>query len=58
MNSQIAIDLYTFADASELGFGSITYLHFIFENSFDLAFVMVKSRVAPLKFISIHRLEL
>ena len=57
-DSSIAIDLHTFADASELGFGAITYLRFIFENSVELAFVRAKSRVAPQKFISIPRLEL
>ena len=53
-----AIDLHTFADASELGFGAIIYLRFTFENSVELAFVMAKSHVAPQKFFTIPRLKL
>jgi len=58
LDDPIAVDLHTFADALELGFGAVTYLRFVHERNIELAFVMAKSRVSPQKFVSIPRLEL
>ena len=51
--------LHHFADASEDGYGTVTYLllHSIHEQV-HCAFVMGKARVAPLKSITIPRMEL
>ena len=51
--------LHHFADASESGYGTVTYLRT--ENSsgkINCAFVMGKARVTPLKPVTIPRLEL
>ncbi|KAI2645449.1 Pro-Pol polyprotein [Labeo rohita] len=51
--------MHHFCDASESGYGTVTYLRLT--NSRDqvhIAFVMGKSRVAPLKLMTIPRLEL
>lgn len=51
--------LHHFADASELGFGTVSYL--LMENhrgNQHCAFVMGKARVAPVKTVTVPRLEL
>ena len=51
--------MHTFADASQRGYGAITYLRFEdIEGNIHCTFVMAKSRVAPLKETTIPRLEL
>jgi len=51
--------LHHFADASEIGYGTVTYLRLENdEGKIHCSFVMGKSRVAPLKQITIPRLEL
>ena len=53
------IQLHLFADASELAYGAVAYLRFIFKNGgFHVCLVMAKSKVAPLQTISMPRLEL
>lgn len=48
-----------FCDASELGYAAVVYLHWQDDaGSFKTALMMAKSRVAPLKSVSIPRLEL
>ena len=48
-----------FSDASEEGCGQVLYLKLVdTENKIHCAFVMVNSRVALLKFVSIPRLDL
>lgn len=53
-----ATQLHIFADASELGFGSVAYFRRQFTNTVEVSIVMAKSRVSPLKVITIPRLEL
>ena len=51
--------LYHFSNASDEGYGQVSYLILVdTENKIHCALVMEKSRVAPLKFVSIPRLEL
>ena len=51
--------LHTFADASEQGYGTCSYLRQVSETGrIHVAFIFAKSRVAPLKLITIPRLEL
>ena len=57
--SLASVKLHHFADASDVGYGCVTYLRF--ENSAGLvhcSFVFGKSRVAPLKQMTIPRMEL
>ncbi|XP_071819881.1 uncharacterized protein [Apostichopus japonicus] len=51
--------LHLFSDASESGYGVAAYVRFVNEeNQIHCAFVIGKARVAPLKQITIPRLEL
>ena len=54
-----SIELHTFCDASEKAFGAASYWRFQLSNgSVATSLVMAKTRVAPLKPLSIPRLEL
>ncbi|XP_055612831.1 uncharacterized protein LOC129759412, partial [Uranotaenia lowii] len=53
-----SITLHTFVDASELGYAAVVYLRFQQGNRVEVAIVGAKARVAPLKFLSIPRMEL
>ena len=51
--------LHTFADASQSGYGAVSYLRFgDEEGNIHCSFFMAKSRVVPLKAITVPRLEL
>ena len=53
------MELHSFADASMLGYGQCTYLRIVeADGRVHCSLVMGKSRVAPLKAITIPRLEL
>ncbi|XP_055622897.1 uncharacterized protein LOC129766397 [Toxorhynchites rutilus septentrionalis] len=52
------IELHTFVDASELGYAAVCYFRFIEGDRISCSLVGSKSRVAPIKFVSIPRLEL
>lgn len=55
----VSAQLHHFADASEEGFGTVTYLLLHDDNGrTHSAFVMGKARVAPLKLATIPRMEL
>lgn len=55
----IHAELHHFSDASELGYGAVTYLRIQnSKNVIHVAFVMGKARVTPLKTVTIPRLEL
>ena len=52
-------ELHTFCDASTYGYGTCYYLRVLYDDDeVQCCFVMGKSRVAPLKFVSVPRLEL
>ena len=58
-NDLTEYELHHFADASEIAYGVVTYLHTIDENDNALStLVMAKSRLAPVKTMTIPRLEL
>ena len=58
-SSVIDIQLHVFADASELAYGSVSYLRFSYKDgTHSCAFVMAKSKLAPIKFVTLARLEL
>ena len=52
------IELHTFVDASENGFAAVSYIRFSCDGETECTIVAAKTRVAPLKFQSIPRLEL
>ena len=53
------VQLHVFVDASELAFGCVAYLRFSFkEGGHACALVMAKTRVAPIKTMTLPRLEL
>ena len=54
-----SIQLHVFCDASEKAYGCVAYLRFTLKSgTHTCAFVMAKSRLAPLKTITLPRLEL
>ncbi len=54
-----SIQLHHFTDASFAGYGVLSYLHFEnVDEKVNCALVMAKSRVAPVRPTTIHRLEL
>ncbi|XP_055623761.1 uncharacterized protein LOC129767164 [Toxorhynchites rutilus septentrionalis] len=58
LGPQTNIQLHTFVDASLSGFAAVTYLRFEQGSTVECAIVGAKTRVTPLKFLSIPRLEL
>ena len=52
-------DLITFCDASQMAFGACAYVRWkLVDGRFGVRFIAAKSRVAPLKELTIPRLEL
>lgn len=54
----IASQLHNFSDASQDGFGTVTYLRIENCKRVHVSFLLDKARVTPLKPITIPRLEL
>ena len=55
----VSCQLHHFSDASAMGYGAVSYLRLVNDlGQIHCAIVMAKSRVAPLKKITIPRLEL
>ena len=51
--------LHIFCDASELAYGCVAYLRFCYKSGgFSCAFVMSKCKIAPIKTVTLPRLEL
>lgn len=53
-----SVEMHTFVDASESGFAAVVYLRFKEGSVIECALAGAKTRVAPLKFLSIPRSEL
>ncbi|XP_062558178.1 uncharacterized protein LOC134223057 [Armigeres subalbatus] len=58
MGVDTKVQLHTFVDASEFGYAAVVYLRFVKLNQVECTIVSAKARVAPIRFISIPRLEL
>ncbi|XP_036346930.1 uncharacterized protein LOC118756269, partial [Rhagoletis pomonella] len=58
LHSSDNVQLHTFVDASSAAFAAVSYLRIQRDSNVDIAFVAAKSKVAPLKPVSIPRLEL
>jgi hypothetical protein len=56
--NQCKIQLHIFCDASKYAYATCAYLRFNYNNQFESTLIAAKSRVAPLKPMSIPRLEL
>ena len=57
--SAVMNQLHHFSDASEVGYGAVTYLRSVNKNGdVSCSFVLAKSRLTPLKRVTIPRLEL
>ncbi|XP_053691178.1 uncharacterized protein LOC128739706 [Sabethes cyaneus] len=56
--SETAVELHTFVDASENGYAVVAYFRFEYEGRVQCMLIGSKTRVAPIKFVSIPRLEL
>ncbi|KAL7827080.1 hypothetical protein SRHO_G00327980 [Serrasalmus rhombeus] len=54
----ISAQLHHFCDASEVGYGTVSYIRFASDRNVHVSFVVGKARVAPLKQMTIPRLEL
>ena len=54
-----AVELHNFCDASERGHAAVSYVRFVDTNGYvHCAFIMGKTRVNPLRMVTIPRLEL
>lgn len=53
-----SISLHTFCDASTSAYAAVIFLRIVVEESVFVHFVLAKSRVAPIKKLSVPRLEL
>ncbi|XP_053691802.1 uncharacterized protein LOC128740289 [Sabethes cyaneus] len=58
LREQNVVQLHVFVDASENGFAAVAYLRFEEDGEVECALIRAKTRVAPLRFVSIPRLEL
>ena len=52
------MEIHTFGDASESGFGACVYFKSVHEGEVKVFLVMSKNRVAPIKKVTLPRLEL
>ena len=58
-NNIASIELHVFGVASEMGYGAVAYARFLLQDdTAEVRFLISKARVAPLKFMTIPRLEL
>ena len=58
MMTATQLQLHLFCDASEQAFSAVAYIRTTSESSIEISLVAAKSRVSPLKPVSIPRLEL
>lgn len=57
-NKDSKVEVHGFADASQKGYAAAVYLKCINENTVSVSLIFSKTKVAPLKTISLPRLEL
>ena len=58
LDREMTTELHFFADASEVAYGAVCYLKVRYANHFRVSFIIGKSRLAPIKLVTIPRLEL
>ncbi|XP_030581071.1 uncharacterized protein LOC115777334 [Archocentrus centrarchus] len=54
----VTMQLHHFSDASELGYGAVSYLRLVCHNNIYCNIIMSRNRLAPVKTTTIPRLEL
>ena len=52
------VEIHAFCDASERGYGTVVYLRISNDDSFSSSLIMARARVAPVKKVTLPRLEL
>ena len=52
------VQLHVFCDASEIAYGAVAYFRAVIDGHVDVSFVISKTRLAPIKTLTIPRLEL
>ena len=52
------VEIHAFGDASESGYGAVVYLRILLEGKYHISLCAARSRVAPIKKVSLPRLEL
>ena len=52
------VQLHVFCDASEVAYGAVAYLRTVTHGRITVSFVMSKTRLAPIKTLTVPRLEL
>lgn len=52
------VQVHIFCDASSVAYGAVAYFRYFCENKIFTSFIMAKGRVAPLKKLTLPRLEL
>ncbi|XP_013855697.1 uncharacterized protein LOC106511491, partial [Austrofundulus limnaeus] len=57
-SSSVTMQLHHFSDASELGYGAVCYLRVVSHNNIYCNIILSRNRLAPVKPITIPRLEL
>lgn len=57
-NEDVNIQLHMFGDASEKGYSAVAYIRQDSRNKIEVSFVSGKAKVAPLKHMTVPRLEL
>ena len=58
LDREMTSELHFFADASETAYGAVCYLKVGAPHKFKVSFIIGKARLAPIKLITIPRLEL
>ncbi|XP_024876608.1 uncharacterized protein LOC112457662, partial [Temnothorax curvispinosus] len=58
VNKVFRREIHGFCDASEQGYGAVVYIRLVTENGVTIRMLIAKSKVAPLKAITLPRLEL
>ena len=57
-SNEYEVRLHLFSDASEAGYGVVAYVCVQTKDEVNVSFVISKSRVAPLKTVTIPRLDI
>lgn len=52
------VQLHVFCDASEIAYGAVAYFRTVTRGCINVSFVMSKTRLAPIKGLTVPRLEL
>ena len=58
LDREMTTELHFVADASEVAYGAVCYLKVRHAEQFRVSFIIGKSRLAPIKLVTIPRLEL